>query len=355
MITAVRRSRAKRHPRPLVWALLPFVTAAALLGGVLLVERLRLERRQAEESARVAARAAVIARGALGETLALCSEGWKNELALHHEPVAMAFTRQGIDAYFYKGTDGNSLRQVRCDARGVQLGPRVAHPLSAQLPAEAPAEPVAGSGAEWHAALDEAGARTLAPEELALELVMHPVTLAVHRRVWRAGGEAAVATVEPEGAPPFSLLVASPAFPRPPGAAPPPEPLARRRWIAEPEAAFALLAAALPRAARVSELRLEGARIEVQVDHPTAAFDGKPDAPYGDQEWDEHGVADASWWYPREIPGFGCARGETLERVRAAFEAARSRHGERPLESAWYSCSPAYSDGQNGVWHLMPP
>jgi hypothetical protein len=342
------------HPRTLAWALAPFVTGAVLLGGALLGERVLVERRRGEESARVAAREAVIARGALGETLVLCGEGWKNELALHHEPVAVAFTRQGIDAYFFQGTDGNSLRQVRCDASGVSFGPRVAHPLAAQLPAEAPAETVAGSGAEWHAALNDAAGHTLAADELALELVMHPVTRAVFRRLWRAGGEAALATVQPEGAPPFSLLVASPAFPRSKEAPPPPEPLARRRWIAEPEAAFALLAGALPKGARVSELSLGEERIEVQVDHPTRAFDGNPDAPYGDMEWDEYGVADSTWWYPREIPGFGCARGETLERVRASFEAARARRGERPIDRAWYTCSTAYSDGRTGVWHMMP-
>jgi hypothetical protein len=60
-----------------------------------------------------------------------------------------------------------------------------------------------------------------------------------------------------------------------------------------------------------------------------------------------------SWWYPREIPGFGCPAGTPLEAVRRAFVDARARFGSQPLSRAWFSCSTAYSNGRDGVWHLV--
>jgi hypothetical protein len=116
-----------------------------ILSGMvaLLIYRDRVESGQwrKEEEERVRSREAVFARGQLGEMLELCSEGWgKTELSLHHEPVALAWTPKGIDAYIYQGADESALRQVRCDAGGVFRGPRVAHPLHELLPAEASSE-----------------------------------------------------------------------------------------------------------------------------------------------------------------------------------------------------------------------
>ena len=59
----------------------------------------------------------------------------------------------------------------------------------------------------------------------------------------------------------------------------------------------------------MSELRLEDDVIDVQIAWATPAFDGKPPAPYGDRAFDEYGVPDMGFWYPREIPGFGCPPG----------------------------------------------
>jgi hypothetical protein len=87
---------------------------------------------------------------------------------------------------------------------------------------------------------------------------------------------------------------------------------------------------------------------------PTPAFDGDPPAPYGDKTFDEYGVADADWWYPRTEPGFGCATGLPLAGLRAAFAEAQARLASQSLARAWYSCSPAYSDGRKGVFHLVP-
>jgi hypothetical protein len=130
-------------------------------------------------------------------------------------------------------------------------------------------------------------------------------------------------------------------------------PLPRHRWIAEEDAAFALLEREMPKGADIAELTLEEDQVDVTIDWPTPAFDGALPAPYGDKAFDEYGVADMGWWYPRTTPGFGCARGQALARVRAAFAEAKARMPEQPLSRAWYSCSPAYSDGRQAAWHLQ--
>ncbi len=338
---------------------LPGLVPFAVLAGVVavLVYRDRVERAEwrREEATRIASREAVFARGQLGEMLELCREGWTGELNLSHEPVALAWTRKGVDAYFYQGADPSSLRQVRCDRRGVSLGPRVAHPLNERLPAEAPSEPGARNEAEWPRARAVAAARSLGEGDLALELVQHPVTGVVLERRWRSGDGGARAALDPRDATPFAFLPSSAGFRAAPGFEPRTlQALRRHRWLADEEAVFALLARELPAEARVSELSLEDDEIEVTIAWPTPAFDGDPPAPYGQKTFDEYAVADMSWWYPQVIAGFGCVRGEPLARVRASYAEARARAGEQPLSRAWYSCSTAYSDGHRAVWHLQP-
>lgn len=352
--------------RPGVWVWLgrgvrgaaSHLALVAILGGVvgLFVHRDRLERRQwAEaEEARLAPLRDAFEQGVPGAMLARCREGWAGEMSLHGAPAAVVWSRAAVDAYFYEGTDLASLRQARCTARGVSRGPRVAHPLAAMMPAEARGTPAEAREEEWARALEAAAARPLAPGELAFEMVRHPLTGQVLSRTWHAGPEAARVVLDPPGGPAFAFLPAAPFF-RPPASAAIPalEPLPRRRWLADAEAAFDLLARELPKGARVSELRLENDGIDVQIAGPTPAFDGDPPAPYGDRSFDEYGVADMGFWYPREIAGFGCPQGEPLERVRESFAAARARVGDAPLSRAWFSCSPAYSNGRDGVWNLV--
>jgi len=338
---------------------LPGLALFGILSGTvaLLIYRDRVESgqwRKAEEE-RLRSREAVFARGQLGEMLELCSEVWgKTEPSLAHEPVALAWTPEGIDAYFYQGADESSLRQVRCDAGGVFRGPRVAHPLHELLPAEAPSESGARVEGEWPRAHAVIASRSLDEGELALELLQHPVTGLVMARHWRSGEGGARATLDPPDAPPFAFLPTSAGFRAAPGfEVRTLRTLKRQRWIADEEAAFALLERELPAGARISGLRLEEDAIDVTIDWPTPAFDGDPPAPYGDKTFDEYGVADMSWWYPRTIPGFGCARGELLDRVRASLQEAKAKAGDQGFSSAWYSCSTAYSNGRDAVWHLQ--
>lgn len=334
-------------------ALAPFVAATGVAVAVGLLERAESRRRQEVDAARAASRATVFARGQLGEMLSLCRGEWAE---LGHEPAALAWTRRGIDAYFVQGSDTASLRQLRCGADGVTRGPRVAHPLAALLPAEAPAAAPDGPDlGEWLRSVEQASARSLGADEAAFELLRHPLTGAVLSRRWRARPESFEPTLDPADGPRFPFLAVSGGFQPPPAAAAPAlSPLRRFRWTAETDAAFELVARSLPGRARVSELRLEPDRINLRIEWPTKAFEGDPPAPYGDREFDEYGIPDMGFWYPRTEASFGCATGAPLASVRASFAEAAARLGGAPLSWAWYSCSPAYSDGRTGVWHLVP-
>lgn len=309
---------------------------------------------QAEQRARVAARRAALSTGSFGKVLELCREGWREGLGLYHEPVALAWTPYGLDGYFLEGSDHDSLRQVRCDAQGVSRGPRVRHPLQQRLPAEAPSETEAAADEAWHLALAEWSPRPFAPADLAVELLAHPLGGAVLQRRWRAGADGVRATVEPPDAPSFPLLVALPQFhPAQSAALPALQALSRHHWLVETDAALALIGGALPPAARISEITLTDDRIELDIHSPTPAFEGKPVAPYGEKKFDEYGIAESDWWYPREIPGFGCPVGQPLPEVSAALAEAKSRLAGGALAQAWYSCSSAYGDGRRGTWHLQ--
>lgn len=309
--------------------------------------------RQAQvDQAETDSRSAVFARGKLGEMLDVCQKGWVNIGFSYQEPVALAWTRHGVTALFYQGSDQNSLRVVRCEASGTSRGPRVSHPLHEQLPAEAPPkDEQEDAHAEWLRVVSEASARSLEAQEAAFELVQHPVTGRVMSRRWLAGAEGATARAEPPDAPPFALLVEAnevqPVGAKIPGL----EPLKRHTWTSETEAAFAFLSKAIPKGARVAELRFAPDEIELRIQHPTPRGEGERPAPYGDKSFDEYGVADSSWWYPRDEASFGCAAGVPLETVHLQF--MNAYRGER-LEWAWFSCSTAYSNGRDGVWHLVP-
>jgi hypothetical protein len=348
-----------RRPRWWKVLLLPLLLIGAGSGVAFFAQRenQRLWReREATERAERETRRRQLERAGFDETLALCAAGWRDQLGFHHQPSALAWTRRGLDGYFVAGTHLRSLRQLRCDERGVRRGPRVAHPLlaeSAEATPEAGLDPDSDGGAAWHLALGRLAEASRDADELGVELIGHPLTGAVLMRRWRGAEGGATPQLEPPDAPPFALLIADAGFPFAPGAAPPAlQPLTRSNWLAQPEAAFDVVARALPRGARVAELTLDADAITLSIEHPTPAFDGNPPAPYGDLEFDEYGVAERDWFYPRTDPGFGCRQGIPLAELRERyFVATRSVYGT--LHRAWYSCSPAYSNGRRGTWHLV--
>ena len=315
----------------------------------------RARQQHAADLAVEASRQAVFARGDLAETLKLCSEGWQNRMSFYYTPVAIAWTRTAVDAYFLSGTDVASVRQVKCDAKGVEPGPRVEFPIEEKMPAEAAQERDADEAqGEWQAAINKTSTGKFDAGEVAVELLRHPFTGQAISRRWRGGPEGASATLDPPDAAPFAFLPASTTFPFVGKAPPALRPLARKRWITQSAEAFALLAREMPKGAHISELTLEEDEIKVQIAATTPAFDGKPPVPFGDKSFDEYGIADAGYWYPREIAGFGCVRGTTLANVMAAFAIAKNARGSNPITTAWYSCSTAYSNGLTGTWHFMP-
>ena len=284
--------------------------------------------------------------------LDLCRKGWVNIGFSYQEPVALAWTRRGITAFFLQGSDQNSLRVVRCDASGVSRGPRVSHPLHEQLPAEAPPkDEQEASGSAWLHAVSEASSRSLDASEAAFELVQHPVTGRVLSRRWRAGAEGATATVEPADAPAFALLIEAGQL-QPVGARLPAlQALKRRDWTVETEPAFALPREGDAEGSEDLRASVRAGRDRGAHPAPDARGEHEPTAPYGDKSFDEYGIADSDWWYPRDEASFGCAAGVPLETVHLQF--LNAHRGER-LAWAWFSCSTAYSNGHDGVWHLVP-
>ena len=194
---------------------------------------------------------------------------------------------------------------------------------------------------------------SLGEGDLALELLQHPVTGVVLSRRWRSGDAVATPTLDPPDAPPSRSCPTAAGFRAAPerrgdercGAAAAALDRGRGGGLRAPRAGAA-------RGARVSGLRLEEDAVDVTIDWPTPASTATAPAPYGDKTFDEYGVADMSWWYPRTIPGFGCARGEPSVACGPRSGRRRPGGGSR-VSSAWYSCSTAYSNGREAVWHLQ--
>ncbi len=363
-------ARTRRAPRTATggfWRQLPTVLLPALVvaGVAVAIHRQRLgeaELWRAEQAAGASAAAAQATawdkparRGDMAAALASCRDGWQGELGLRQDPVALAYTRDELSAYFLDGADRSSVRQVTCGARGVSRGGRFAHPLRDLLPAEAPAgaDPAEAEG-DTARDLLRLASRTLGAGELGLELVADPLRGRVLQRRWTSREQGAEVALEPADAPAFPLLAASERLRPAAGAAPPAlQPLTRQHWLAQPAAAFALVEKQLPAGARVSELTLDDDKIELSIQSPTPAFDGKPKVTFGDRSFDEYGVADMDWWYPRDDPGFGRRTGQPLAVVRAAFDAALAGLGGRPLGHAWYSCSTATATAAAGRRHLQ--
>ena len=86
----------------------------------------------------------------------------------------------------------------------------------------------------------------------------------------------------------------------------------------------------------------------MQIEWKTPAFDGKPPVPYGDKSFDEYGFADMDWWYPREIPGFGCPVGAPLADVITSFGVAKAQRGGTPIERALVLVQPGLLERPDG-------
>jgi hypothetical protein len=269
----------------------------------------------AEESERKRLAVAAFARLGPAQALAQCRGQWQQALSWSefYQPQGFAWSRQGVDGYFLQGTDASSLRHFRCDADGtVMRGKRYLRPGMANLPAERSA----GENSDTVRSLAQELSQLLIRTDLvALEMVLQPDQV-IATRTW-SGAEQLVSQITPIGADfPTLLQKPAPATTALSALAPLQTP---HNWLREPAAAFALLETQLPAAAKILKLRLEADEIQITIEGPIPAFDNNPPAPSGDMEYDEYGVPDRSWWYPREIFANECSVGEPLEKLRLDF------------------------------------
>ncbi len=277
---------------------------------------------QAQASAEQAALAEDEVRGEfakLSPALALkqCRQNWEKELSWssYYWPIALAWSHQGIDGYYLQGVDATSMRHFHCSANGSVLrGKRFVRPGMVGVPAEIPYP--ASNVVRLDPMEQKLAEQSLTPDLVALELYFAPDQNIIVRR-WQ-GAEQLEANISPADAL-LPLLLQSP--PADIKADTNLKALVSHNWMLEPAAALAVLAAHLPENAKIMKLRLNDDAIEVTIEGPIPAFDNKPPAPSGDMEYDEYGVADRSWWYPREVFPSECGRGETLASVTSSFNA----------------------------------
>ena len=152
----------------------------------------------------------------------------------------------------------------------------------------------------------------------------------------------------------FALLFSQ--RPAPLAAAPfaPLAPLTATNWLKQPQAAFALLSDHVPPDAHIARLSFGSDGISLTIRGRIQNLDGKPPAACGDARFDEYGVRDADWWYPRDDPTYGCSVGHTLAEVRSMFLQHRSA-GDPDLLSADYGCRGRNTAPTHGEWVLRLP
>lgn len=325
-------------------------------------EQQRWQVAQEQLAQQQAGAAALLDEGDFRLTWDHCRELWAGELSYYHPPQALAFSRGGLVAYFFQGMDRHSLRQVKCSARGVELGPRVPHPLAAELPVEEQTDDGSPLEEAWSLAWHGVSTTPLQGDLIAVELLQDPTRQRVIRRDWRGvegGAVASLQAIRRDATHPlevddgYPLLLDGNALTMVAGSAVATiQTMAPHNWLEQPLAAMDAIGRHLPDTARITEIRIDEKRIKVQVPGPTPpAFNGEPLAPYGDLGFDEYGILDQAWLPTRETPGHGCARGRSLGELRR--ELAAQRRAERLL-LVWYGCGKAYSDGQTGQWTLRP-
>lgn len=284
-----------------------------------------------------------------------CTESWRVAFSYYWAPRALVLTNDSLIGYFLDGEDTQSLRPARCSATGVQREPRIERPLRDRIAAEQISNE--NDASAWSFALNQLGTEAIAGDLLAIELIVDPLDGAVWRRDWRGleGGAApTLKRLTENGLTPASAvaipLLFEPAFPLRAGADPGPvHVLPVIDWLGDPNRIVDFLAKRV-QGRGISEISLSDSMLTVQTVGSTPAFDGAPPAPFGERSFDEFGIANASFWYPREIAGFGCTQGATIPALRESLQAAW--HGGR-LASIWYSCSPAHGDGSSGQWTLQ--
>lgn len=266
-------------------------------------------------------------------------------------PLALAWQPGRLDWYVLEGTDGASMRHFSCTGSDFERGARYERVLRERDP---PPQSEARNllrdlNLFAHYAQSPPDTGTVALE--AAQDPQDPQGPAPIERRWSLDGHAVSAG---PAAADFALLFSQ----RPPVPASTPYPALKRLtptdWLKQPEAVFALLGDHVPPEARVARLSIGSDRIDLTIRASVPNLDGKPPARFGDATFDEYGVRDADWWYPRDDPSQACAVGHTLAEVRALY--FQHRHvGHADLLAARYGCTGQAPVPAQGSWTLSLP
>ena len=266
-------------------------------------------------------------------------------------PLALAWQPGRLDWYVLDGTDMASMRHFSCTGAGFERGARFGRVLRERDPAPGGQSRNLLRDLNLFAFYAQGPAD---PTTVALEAAQDPLDpqgpAPIERR-WSADG---TGTTSGAAAADFPQLFSQ----RPPAPATIPFPALTRLtpndWLKQPEAVFVLLGDHVPPDARVAHLAISSDRIDLTIRAQVPNLDGKPPAPFGDATFDEYGVRDADWWYPREDPSRACAVGHTLAEVRDLY--LQHPSARRPdLLSARYSCNGKAASPTFGSWSLSLP
>lgn len=332
----------KRRPELAVPAFVLLLVAAI---GWLWFDR---QQERAAVEAHEEAQAEAFARLPLAQAVAHCRALWRQN---HYDqaPLALAWQPGQLDWYVLKGIDTRSMQHFHCDGVRVERGARVPRVLLDRVPAS----DAAGSSADELNLFDHyaSAAAALLPSLQALEAAVDPQQPAARtplERQWVGG----VPQFSHSTVAALPRLFAEPPPQLPP--APGPQPLPVHDWLKDPQAAFSLLGDHVPSDAQVARLDIGSDRLTVVILGSFPQDGGRGPAPFGEATFDEYGVRDTGWWYPRDHPSSGCALGRPLAEVRAAYLQHPQRDNPELLY-ATYGCGARQGIEPGGEWTLRLP
>jgi len=297
----------------------------ALFAAVQFHEHQRAEQNAAYSAAlavKKAAASAYFAALSPAQALQHCRESWEAQgpWSLYYPPVALAWSRAGIDAYYLQGVDARSMRHFRCQADGsVQRGNRYARPDRAQPQAEA-AEPQAQAEVMQSDAADvdrdpiaAALARLSNDSQLLGVELYRAMDQQLLQRKWQGAERVQASSVPPDrDFPQLAQLPFATESERPNLAA-----LPRTTSLQQPFSALAALRTTLLPGVKILRLKLGPGRLDVTIEGPIADKESGSPAPAGDMSYDEYGIADRTWWYPRRLDAQDCQHGQSLDAIEA--------------------------------------
>jgi hypothetical protein len=279
----------------------------------------------------------------LAQAIAQCRTVWpgmENTI-----PLALAWHSLALEWYTLSGVDTQSMRHFSCDGAQVSVGRRYRRVLRERVPASTgePRNILRDINLfDRYTALSNPGVIRV---ETAVD-PLDPVNGGVFERLWMSSG--AVHQQRADTAVLPALFAARPAG-VPAGDVPALEPLPNaNNWLLKPAEALAVVRKHMPPETRISEIDIRAGTIKVTIIGPVKNFENKPPAPFGDATFDEYGIRDASWWYPRESGS--CTTGRPLEQL-AGLLAQAPNLNNPAVWNVWFGCS----RDQAGDWVLRVP